>query len=265
MDLYSKLSTGMEEIVNMFKTRMDKYESELQKVTSAPSFVHPDVASLSREFSDFELFVWKSLSMMKSQMELLSHGLDQHETASRRKVLLFHGVAEDNGEKIKEVFMKILSDRMKIVDVSQSDIQVCHRLGISKGKSRPILVRFVHYNHRLLVWDAKTTLKNTGITISEFLTKPRHQLFIAARKHFGINRCWSSEGKIVISLPDKSRRKIERINDLQSLITQYPSHQTSIAKMAIDPGTPEESACSQESLKIRRTRTTKVTTSRNVK
>ena len=102
-------------------------------------------------------------------------------------------------------------------------IHVCHRLGSSRQKARPILVRFFDMEHRQLVWDSKKALKGTGITISEFLTQARHRVFGAARKHFGMHRCWSMEGKIVVICPDKSRRKIETESELQALFAKFPS------------------------------------------
>lgn len=266
MDLYSKLSSGIEEIVQIFNSRMDTYEKELHKVATTTSPVYSDISSLSRDFVDFKSFVWKTMSMLKSQMELLSLAMDRHETTSRRKVLLFHGVPESKGEKVNEVIIKVLSEQMKLADVSLSDIQVCHRLGTGRGKSRPILVRFVHYINKSQVWNTKTSLKNSGVTISEFLTKPRHQVFTTARKHFGINRCWSSEGKIVIMLPNKSRHKIERMDELQNLMAKYPVIQTS--KSDSEPGTPNpEEPLSQDttSTKIRKTRAPKFINTRSAK
>ncbi|CAH2095287.1 unnamed protein product [Euphydryas editha] len=44
-----------------------------------------------------------------------------------------------------------------------------------------------------------------------------------ARKNFGVNSCWTSDGKIVILLPDKTRRKVEVMSDLQAIISQHSS------------------------------------------
>uniref|UniRef100_A0A2A4JEB7 Uncharacterized protein n=1 Tax=Heliothis virescens TaxID=7102 RepID=A0A2A4JEB7_HELVI len=104
----------------------------------------------------------------------------------------------------------------------------CHRLGADTGKPRPLLIRFQSLSLRNEVWRSKTTLKGSGLVLSEFLTKPRHDAFLAARKHFGVNQCWTSEGKIVVLLPDKSRRKIESPAELQQLARQYPTSSVSV-------------------------------------
>ena len=112
---------------------------------------------------------------------------------------------------------------MRLPDFSLGDLQVCHRLGTSTTKPRSILVRFRELEQRRLVWDTKTSLRESGIIISEFLTKSRHDVFMAARKHFGVKNCWTTDGKIVILLPDKTRKKVEVHSELQSVISLFPA------------------------------------------
>lgn len=219
-----ELANNMDKLEKLFSSRMRDYEEKLLKVTTATGSAQPDISVLSREFHDFKSFVWQTLSTMKTQIELLTLGLDRHETAMRRKVLLLHGVPEKSNEKLHEVVLNILTDKMKLSDISLENLHVCHRLGSSQAKSRPVLIRFHDMEHRHLVWDSKTAMKGTGITVSEFLTKPRHQVFMSARSHFGIKQVWTVDGKICIILPNKTRRKIESLNELQQLASQFPSN-----------------------------------------
>lgn len=223
MDQSLKLSSNYQEIVNMFDSRMKIYEERLDKLSLTSSASPQDLKSLSSEFLDFKAFVWKTLTLFKSQVEMLTLGLERHEAHLRRKIILVHGVAEEKSEKPKDIVLKIFNDQLECADVSASDLQVCHRLGSSQGKPRPILVRFQSLSSRQSVWTSKTLLKGTGVTISEFLTKSRHNVFMEARKTFGINSCWTSDGKIVILLPDKTRRKVETMSDLQAVTSQCPA------------------------------------------
>ncbi|XP_059045791.1 uncharacterized protein LOC131841488 [Achroia grisella] len=231
MDLYSKLSTNMEDIVQLFQSRMGDMEKSLHQMSSSPSR-QQDITALNREYHDFKTFIWKSVSLLKSQIELLSLGLDRHETASRRKVLLLHGVPESPNENLKESIAKILNEQLKVTNQCSADISVSHRLGSKQAKARPILVRFHNYSARNEVWSKKTALKGTSTSISEFLIKSRHDLFVEARKHFGINKCWTSEGKVVILLPDQSRRKIELKSELHPLTTKFPVKDSTQSKPA---------------------------------
>ncbi|CAH2107852.1 unnamed protein product [Euphydryas editha] len=223
MDQSLKLSSNFQEIVNMFDSRMKNYEERLKKLSPSSSASPQDLKSLSSEFLDFKTFVWKTLMLFKSQVEMLTLGLERHEAYLRRKLILIHGVAEEKGEKLKDVVLKIFCNKLECTDISANDLQACHRLGISQGKPRPVLVRFNNLSSRQSIWTSKTLLKGTGVTISEFLTKARHTVFMEARKNFGVNSCWTSDGKIVILLPDKTRRKVEVMSDLQAIISQHSS------------------------------------------
>lgn len=206
----------------MITTRMASIEERLDKATSSSVPVYTDITSLSHEFTDFKTFVWKTLALFKSQLEFLSLGHERHEIHLRKKVLLFHGISDSKSEKIHDVIKKVIVDQVGLSEFTGDSIESCFRLGNNSNKPRPVLVRFKDLEFRQLVWDNKTSLKGTGITISEFLTKSRHNIFIEARRHFGMHNCWSSDGKIVILLPDKSRRKVELNSELQSLIIQFP-------------------------------------------
>lgn len=214
---------NLESLAKVFENRMQEYENKLQKVTEDSIPQHTDIVILSKEFSEFKTMIWELFNNIKTQMESLKLGLDKHETIMRKKVLLFHGVNEKQQENLPEVILKIVTEQMKLTDIHRSDLQVCHRLGVSsQAKTRPLLVRFSSLEPRQVVWDAKTSLKGSGVTISEFLTKTRHQIFTSARKHFGLKNCWSTEGKIVVIFPDKQRRKIETMASLQELISKFP-------------------------------------------
>lgn len=221
MDLSLKMTSNYDAIVEMFKLRMVDYEEKLKKVTYA------DISSLSQDFTNFKTFVWESLSLVKSQLELFSLSHERHEAHLRRKVLLIHGIPEEQNEDVLNTVTSIIVHKVGLNEFSNNNIEVCHRLGVTRGKPRPVLIRFKDLQCRHMVWDNKTSLKGSGYTISEFLTKARHKVFLEARKHFGVKNCWSSNSKIVILLPDKSRRKIELWSELQSLLTQFPVQESS--------------------------------------
>ncbi|KAJ8723149.1 hypothetical protein PYW08_003061 [Mythimna loreyi] len=220
----TRLTASIEDLEKMFGSRMQEYEAKLQKATTGIEPL-PNITSIASEFKEFKLFVCQALSKLKSQIELLATGFDRHETAMRRKVLLLHGVPEKDNERLPDVVHSLLSNQMKLTELAKDSnvIHVCHRLGSKQQKTRPILVRFFRMETRQIVWDSKKALKGTGITISEFLTQARHRVFMAARKHFGMLNCWSTEGRIIVICPDKSRCKLETAGELQDLVTRFPS------------------------------------------
>ncbi|KAI5643356.1 hypothetical protein NE865_04531 [Phthorimaea operculella] len=220
MDTSSLLATNNDNLQRLF-SRMGEFEVRLQNATASPAPVHSDLKTLASEYAEFKSFVCEALTKITEQTDLLSRSLERQETFLRRKVLLFHGVAESKEEKLLDVIPKIICDQMEL-DITSLDLQACHRLGSSSAKTRPVLVRFRDLDKRREVWDSKTSLKNSGIVISEFLTKSRHDVFVAARKYYGVRSCWTSEGKIHLLLPDKSRRKIEVMAELKAIMRTNP-------------------------------------------
>lgn len=223
MELSLAMSSNAEEIIRTFTTRMDEYDDKLKKLAaSAASTSSPDLALLTQDFLSFKTLVWKALALLKSQSELMALGLERHEAFLRKKILLLHGAPEEPNmtplAKVTDIFV----NQMGLSDFSTNSVETCHRLGTNKGKPRPILIRFHELQHRQQIWENKTALKGSGFTVSEFLTKSKHQVFMEARKHFGIKNCWSSDAKIIILLPDKTRSKIETMSDLKKLVIKFP-------------------------------------------
>ena len=131
--------------------------------------------------------MWKTRSLLKSQVELLVLGMDLLESQSRRKLLLLHGIREEKDEDV-------LRKTIELLYVKSTSIDLCHRLGTKKNSARPVLDRFSSLRLRSSVWKENTLLKGSKVTMTEFLTKSRQEVFVSARKHFGIKKCWSAEG-----------------------------------------------------------------------
>ncbi|KAI5635292.1 hypothetical protein NE865_11984 [Phthorimaea operculella] len=235
MELYSELT----KLGAVFKADMEQFQKKIDTSLSQKS-----LEALSSEFNSFKKLMWETLNMLKRQVELLHLGLDRHEMSSRRKILLFHGIPEGKDPSTEAAVCKVISGQMKLVGFTECDISSCHRLGRISSKPRPVLVRFQSFTKRSQVWDSKTSLKSSGVTVSQFLTKSRHDVFKRARDHFGVKQCWTTEGKITIlclinlaarlsacvslmCLLSSFRRVIKRLHHLALLpvLPRNPSHQ----------------------------------------
>jgi hypothetical protein len=180
--------------------------------------------SLLADYLAFKSMVWKTLGMLEAQLQLIVDNQDRLETHSRRKVLLFHGVAEVKDEDLLQTTLHTVNSCMKVSSTTSDSIEVCHRLRVKRDcKNRPVLVRFAGVQSRSAVWKAKTALKGSDISISEFLTKSRQEVFTAARGYFGRSQCWSTDGSIYILLADKSRAKVHTMSELKALQRRFPS------------------------------------------
>lgn len=207
----------IEDLASVFKTSMAEFHKDLQNATAAPASASP-TSRLTSEFENFRSFILSSLANLQSQVEILVKLHDQEEMRKRRKMLLVHGVTEIEKEDTLSVLVRVVTNNLKITNIDPLNISRCHRMGQVRGNApRPILVKFRDVRMRDNIWFEKTRLKDSGITISEFLNKGRHEVFMAARKSFGVSKCWTRNGIIFISAPDGSRHHITSLAELKAI------------------------------------------------
>lgn len=178
-----------------------------------------DSENLAREFTDFKLFVLSSLRALQSQIEYLAKQVDHQEMYNRRKILLLRGVHEGQNEDVTAVVVATFKDRLKVTDFTANDLSRCHRLGHSTNtdKPRPILIELHNNTIRSKIWATKTRLKGSGIVVTEFLTKARHDAFMAARKRFGVGKAWTLDGYIFVVAADGTRHRVCCQKDLDNI------------------------------------------------
>ncbi|CAH2058048.1 unnamed protein product, partial [Iphiclides podalirius] len=178
----------------------------------------PDVQVTTNNNSKMEIYgeLSKLSALFNSDMERFQKKIDASLSQSNLQIL-----AQKEKGSLAASVIEALTNQKKLPEFSEADISSCHRMGKDSSRPRPILVRFQAYKKCSEVWENKTCLKGSGVTLSEFLTKSRHEVFKRARIHFGVKDCWTSEGRIVVLLPNKSRRRIERMSELEELIQRY--------------------------------------------
>ena len=131
--------------------------------------------------------------------------IDDQEQRSRNKCLLIHGCEENVREDTDVIVLSVINEKMNLANVTIDDIERSHRLGPKKerrttrsnqNKSRPIIVKFVNFRKRKLVFKNKSSLKGENVSISENLTKTRYELYQASMKKYGRGNVWTMEGRV---------------------------------------------------------------------
>ena len=198
------------ELSEVFNKRMAEFQQNLQ--SSSIPVVSPTTSNIAAQFNTFRTFVLTALDSLHKQLELLTSKCDALEMRSRRKIILMHGIPESKNEHVASVVAKVFSDHIGMPDINANHFSRCHRLGrINNNKPRPVLIKFKDATSKNKIWFAKTGLKKTGITMSEFLTKDRHKAFMLARQRYGINKCWTKDGNIYVIEDNGSRRCITSV------------------------------------------------------
>lgn len=200
----------------LFKSTMTDFQRDLQRSSPTAS-----TTSLAAEFSAFKNFIGIALNTLQRQVDFLCIEMDRQVMKRRRKMLLFHGVPEETSEDTSAKITSLVADHLNLANFASSSIKTSYRLGPNSNKKpRPLVVKFSDASVRDRVWFAKTKLKGTGITQSEFLTKTRHQVFLEARQRFGVKNCWTRDGCIHILTSDGQHHRAECLMDLDDVPSQ---------------------------------------------
>lgn len=201
-----------------FEQRMKTFEDRLNQSGS--------VLNLNQLAADFQVFKESFLSeleLIKIQIKSVVQITDDIDNRSRRKFLLFRGVDERPSENSTEVVLEIIDSKLHINNIHNNNIKSCFRLGNKDvKKSRPLLVKFDTHGLRSDVWLAKKSLKGSSISISEFLTPRRREIFKEARSLYGMKSCWSHDGNIYLKLQGV-KIKLSSLSQLQELKAKIES------------------------------------------
>lgn len=208
------VKSTLAEMRDLFDSRMTAFEGDLRKAGTTT----PSASSLAADFAAFKLFMLTAMRSLQDQVDMLAQETDRLDMRGRRKILLVHGVAEVDKEDTEAVVAEIVSNKLGVSDFGVGDIGRCHRMGRSSAtRSRPILVKFKLHGTRDSVWFSKKKLKDTGVTLSEFLTKRRHDVFMAARLRFGVTKCWTRDGCIHVTAADGTTHRITTMAELSAI------------------------------------------------
>ncbi|CAH2055702.1 unnamed protein product, partial [Iphiclides podalirius] len=178
------------------------------------------VQQLAAEFAQFKDMIKSALQVLKGQVAALHQITDDLDNRSRRKFLLFRGIAEGKDDDLLPAISNIVTSNLKLPskDFTIIDIKLCYRVGSTSDSTRPrpVLVKFSDLSVRGKLWHSKKHLKGSGISMAEFLTARRRH-FKEARSVLGMERCWTSEGVIFVKDIDGMKLKLTSIQQLSEL------------------------------------------------
>ncbi|XP_039745700.1 uncharacterized protein LOC120623645 [Pararge aegeria] len=212
MENLASIEHSISALTEHFNARMAEFQRIIQ--TSIPA-TSPN-SNVAAQFGAFRVFVLTSLESLQLQVQVLSKQCDNMETRTRRKMLLLHGVPEVQKESLPATVAEALSSNLSMPELTEAKLSYCKRLGqLKDGKARVVLIKFSDLSIRNQVWFSKKQLKGTGVTLSEFLTKERHDAFQAARQKFGVSRCWTRDGSIIVLGADNKRHRVFSVAEVK--------------------------------------------------
>ena len=157
----------------------------------------------------------QSVKALADRVDKLEDGLDQQEQQGRKPSIRVFGIPERPNEtagQLEASVLDVLQNKLQINAIEASDLEVIHRCGpmpqpaqngADPPKPRSVIVKFHHRRKRSEVFKKGVLgkLKNTGISVSEDLSKRRAAIAFDCRvkvREKRISQTWSANGKIII-------------------------------------------------------------------
>ena len=120
--------------VEFISARFDEYEADREKKDGIINSLEEKVLGLTEK------------------VDKLPSLVDRQEQYSRRNCIFIHSVKENQNEYTDEEVINKIKGEMDL-DISLGDIDRTHRIGVpTKGKNRPVIVKFVRYMDRRRVF-----------------------------------------------------------------------------------------------------------------
>ena len=137
-------------------------------------------------------------SSLNEKLNGITEQVDWQEQYSRRNCLLIHGITEGDQKNTDGFALEIFREKLDI-ELKQRDLDRTHRIGKNDKRSnqpRPVIVKFIRYSDRKRIFLKEKQLKNSGISITESLTKSRMSKPAKVREEFGFRNVWTVDGRI---------------------------------------------------------------------
>ncbi|KAI4455672.1 l1 transposable element-related [Holotrichia oblita] len=201
----------------------------VEKVLVSPLFLEKLVSAVTDKLNicNNELKSCKNnIDSLDKRMLRIEEALDEQEQYSRRNNIRIYGVPEITHENTCEVFVNLCREKLKI-NITNSDIDCCHRLAGKEGTNKPIIVRFVRRDVKNKVFNDKRKLKGTRIVITEDLTRVRISRVKILAKYLNSKNVFTSNGIILVKYNGKII-KLKSMVDYKNLLSKLEKGSESV-------------------------------------
>ena len=173
-------SSFITQLKSDFDLRFNKLEKKLDEMSGVYNTIKNDI------------------HLNKEEIASVSARVDKSEQFAKRRSLRFIGLP-DNTEDPMDTVINFINSSLNL-QCTKRDISCAFRAGKSDDPEKPraILVVFVHDWLRNEVFNAKKSLKGSGVAVFEDLTKKWYDLLVNLKKKYGKDKVWSAGGKIFI-------------------------------------------------------------------
>ena len=183
------------------KEKHIKGESDLSELTKAIDLISGKFDDYERERREKDKIIKdlkSKVSDLNTSVKNLEYQLDRQEQYSHRNSILICGITETQDENTDDIYLRTINEHLE-VELTEKELDRTHRIGNPKSgnkRPRPIIVKFARYNIRRKIFVYEKRLKNSGISITESLTKGRMNFF--KKQKTNLDNAWTLMEECVI-------------------------------------------------------------------
>ena len=151
------------------KTEIKEQKTDLKELRKEVNNISKSLDKNAKDVSKFENELHASLEDIKRDSAQFKEHIIDVELKTMSNNLIFYNLPENEDENCVDVITKFCKDTMKLENAEQLRLSDAHRLGKIGPNTRPILVKFISFEHRELVRRNAKNLKGSAFGISEQL------------------------------------------------------------------------------------------------
>lgn len=187
-------------------------QEAIRELLSDEEFINKIVNKITHRLEEIEKKVDKNVSEI-TKMENKIVNIQQNEKMNN--VCLYNLVETTEG-KLQETVLEIFNNKVK-VPTKREDIDRCYRVGNrSEGKTRPVVIKFANYNHKVNILKNAYNLKGTKLGLAEELVRNRLEIYKEAVEKFSRQKVFTRSGNVYIR-SNGANHRIMRREDLENL------------------------------------------------
>ena len=164
-ELYNMLS-------DLFNTRINETIAAVKEVKGDIADIRGNIAEIRDKMDNVSTDLHDAqgqISSLEANNEELKARVDHLENETRKNNVIIFGLPDvSDNELTMDTVMSFTQNNLK-VNLPESDIATCYRLGKNKGK-RPIFITLNSYKSKLELMKSAPKLKGTKMSISDDLT-----------------------------------------------------------------------------------------------
>lgn len=182
-----------------------------EKIVSLGAKLNENVIRQGNEASRFR----ENVNQQGRRILDLENKIDQIQQNEKLKNICLYGLKPENGIGTREQVVHLINSSLK-VEIKDTDITACYRIGKDTSRLHPVIVKFECLNIRNAVISKSSNLKGTKMGITEDFTRKRLSLYKKAQQVFDRGSVVSRSGNIFIWIGG-TKHKVLSEDDLQQL------------------------------------------------